>query len=314
MRAAVGELCLVLLRQQRREDAQAPCRRAIRGWGRDHGVDIRHISTYAEEMKDYGLALAATEQGLVDEPMSRYHRSDRTRILNAMGRDADALRLLREYVAAHASDWEAVEEMAEQMFWTGDVAGARAQYVRLLHPACGESRAGCSVDGRIAMASLRLGKVDDAFRELRATLETSPTCYYNVDQFQRFAAMRPDSATVLPRLRRMLDEVGEHVATHADPSDAAAWFGARGRWDRATPLLRIALDSALAEERRPNSGRRSYELRRRYGESLVAEGKYCEGLRELEASITVQPLVPGAEPYIPDALRLARERCPENRR
>lgn len=310
---AVGELCLALLRQGKTVDAQAPCRRTIRGWNGNHGVDIRNLSSIAENAKDLALALAATEQGLVEEPRSPYHRSDRTRLLVAMKRDADARRLLERYIAAHPSDWGAVDELASFHYWRGELAESRALYRRLIRPACGDSHASCMTQGTIATASLRLGMVDSAFRELRAALEWQADCPAVIDEFRRYAIARPDSAAVLARLTRELEDFGAWVVRNKHPQSAAVYFATSGDWGRAVPLFEQALDSAIVLQRAAPHIDYSSTIRWQHGEALVGQGRWCEGLRELEAALAVNPALATASYFIPDVLAKARAGCREGK-
>jgi tetratricopeptide (TPR) repeat protein len=315
---AVAGLCHALLVQEKTAEAQAPCRRAIRGWNGSHGIDIRNLSTFAENAKDYALALAATEQGLVDEPLSRFHRSDRTRLLDLMGRRPDAIRRLREWVTAHPSDWEAVGELADILYHEGQLAEARTLYQRTLAPACGQSWAGCMERGRLATTSLRLGRLDDALRELRATLEVQADCPYVLPEFERWVAQRPDSVAVRARYRGMLADFGDWAAKNKPAEDAASFFATTGEWARAAALFEVALDSVVAKERaEASAGQRVYSnapnMRWRHGEALVGLGRPCAGLRELEAAIAENAALATQQIYIPDVLAKARAECREGR-
>ena len=310
--AAVGGLCRVLLEERKVADADAPCRRAIRGWGaQNHGIDLRNLTWMARDAKAWALALASAEQGNVEEP-GNYHRSDRTNILVEMGRKDEATRLLRQYVAAHPGDWDAVGELARLV---DDDAPREAHmlYARLVAPACGEPRVDCTTIGALAVTSLRLGMADSAFRELHAALARQLDCPGTIEAFRKAAAARQDSAAVLARLRRELDAIGDTLSAMVEPQTAGRFFAASERWPRAEALFRIALDSLLREERAGKTGIWPNGVRWLYGETLVAQRRWCEAKRELEIVASASPGYAEGNPgaYVPDPLRRARAGCKE---
>lgn len=309
-RAAFG-VCETLLRQQKLPQAQAPCARTIGDWSPRYGTDLRQILWYAEEAKDYALALAAAEKGLEAEPRSSYFRTDRTRILHHMGREAEAETLLRKYVADNPSDWDAVEELADYLYWEGQLDDARGLYLRLIHPACPYTGITCMVRGNLAVASLRLGMLDDAFRYLESALEHQIDCPDLLATFRRHVAARPDSAAVMDRFRRAMRGIGDTVATRHGVGGAADFFATTGEWDRAAHFYRIALDSAVARERDGLPGRFASGLRWEYGRALVEQGRYCDGLRELTRARTDDPIFENGRPHLRSALERATERCRE---
>ena len=307
---ALAGVCETLLRQRKVADAQAPCARAIR----ELSPRLRLILFHAEEAKDYPLALSAAEQGLIAEPASPYFRSDRTRILHQMGRAADAEVLLRQYVAEQPNDWGAVEELADYLYGQGELGDARALYLRLVDPRCPYDGLTCTVRGNLAVASLRLGMLDDAFRHLEAALEHQIDCPGLLSTFREHAQARSDSASVLARLRRTLGGISDTVAARHGAGGAADYFATIGDWERAAHYYRIALDSAVAREREGTPGRFASGLRWEYGRALVEQGRFCDGRRELMAAQAADPIFENGRPHLTSALARAKDRCREEGR
>jgi tetratricopeptide (TPR) repeat protein len=309
---AIFGVCETLLRQQKLTEAKAPCERTIRDWTTRYWTDLRQILWHAEEAKDYAIALAAAEKGLEVEPHSSYFRSDRTRILHHMGREAEAEALLRKYVADNPADWSAVEELADYLYWDGQLEDARALYVRLIDPKCPYTGITCMVKGNLAVASLQLGRIDDAFRYLEGALDHQIDCPSLLENFRRHAGSRPDSAAIMARYRRTMQGIGDTVATHHGVEGAGDFFKTTEQWDRAAHFYKIALDSAVARERAGQPmGRFSSGLRWEYGHALVEQGRYCEGLRELTAAQQESPIFENGRPHLSAAMARAKERCRE---
>ena len=303
-------LCETLLRQQKFDAAAEPCGRTVAGWDGDHGGDLRVIAYWAEEHRQYDLALAATLQGLREEPESRYFRSDRTRILYRMNRNDEANSLLLKYVDDHPQDWEAIEEAAELMEGSDSLRVAYELYGRLVRSKCAaQSGMVCSTKGGLAVVALRLDRVDEAFAWLDSALVTQSDCPELLRNFRRYASERRDSALVLGRLSRALDNFGAYITAKGDAGTAADFFATVERWDRAAEFYKVALDSAVAQEQRGTSGRFAYGLRWLYGRALVENGRYCEGLRELTAAQKENTIFMNGRPFLSSALELAQQRC-----